>query len=57
MKLPDFRSRVVKRAVKTFIASCMVLVYFIYNDFNHLYDIIFPAVFLVLIFRYFAVED
>ena len=50
-------SRVVKRAVKTIIASAMVLTYFSYMSVNHLYDYMFMAVFLILIFKYFAVED
>ena len=50
-------SRVVKRAVKTVLASGLVLTYFSYMSVNHLYDYMFMAVFLVLIYRYFAIED
>lgn len=50
-------SRVVKRAVKTVLASGLVLTYFSYMSVNHLYDYMFMAVFLILIYRYFAIED
>ena len=50
-------SRVVKRAVKTIMMSSLVLLYFSYINVNHSYDYVFMAVFLVLIFRYFAIED
>lgn len=56
MKLCDFCSTELKNAVKMCAAASFVLTYFMNNGFTHLYDVIFPISFIVLIFKYFSVE-
>jgi len=56
MKICDFGSREFKNAVKMCAAASFVLAYFIYMGITHLYDVIFPVSFIVLIFKYFSLE-
>lgn len=57
MRICDFSSTEFKDAVKMCLAASFVLAYFIYMGITHLYDVIFAVSFVVLIFRYFSVED
>lgn len=45
-----------KNAVKMCAAASLVLAYFIHMGISHLYDVIFPISFIVLIFKYFSVN-
>ena len=56
MKIFD-NSMVVKRAVKCVGLCLLVFVYFINMNFYYLYDIIFPVVFMILIVRYYRLND
>ena len=56
MKICEFSSTEFKNAVKMCAAASLVLAYFIYMGITHLYDVIFPVTFIVLIFKYFSIE-
>lgn len=57
MKLCDFTSSEVVRAVKMCFISSFVLTFFIYMGISHMYDVIFPVVFITYTVKYYSIED
>lgn len=57
MKLCDFTSSEVVRAVKMCFISSFVLAFFIYMGISHMYDVIFPVVFITYTVKYYSIED
>ncbi len=55
MKICDFRSTEFKNAVKMCLIAGLVLTYFIYAGIHCFSDVVFPVVFIILIFRFFTV--
>ena len=50
-------SRVVKKYLKLCLYLGLLISYFVYKDFNYIYDIIFLVIFIYLIIKYYTVDD
>ena len=57
MKTTSFSSKVVINYIKAVLCSSLVVTFFITMNINHIYDLIFMVVFVVLTFRFFTVKD
>lgn len=57
IKLCNLGSKEFKNTVKMCFISSLVLAYFIYMGITRVYDVIFAVSFVVLIFKYFSLDD
>lgn len=57
MKLCDFTNVEVKNALKMCFICSFVVAFFINSGISHLYDVIFPVVFITYTIKYYSIED